>query len=168
MIAPDVTRTDAPLVADERAMLDGWLDFHRATLLHKCAGLDEDQLRRRTCPPSTLSLLGLVRHMTEVEHAWFGRVAGQPGRIYSSPERPDADFDDVDTADVTEAFATFERECALSREIAAGRDLDDTFRGRRGHPISLRWLYVHMIEEYARHNGHADLIRERIDGAVGY
>src|SRR5690349_9167442 len=116
MIAPDVTRIDAPLVADERAMLESWLEFHRATLLGKCAGLDADQLRSRTCPPSTLSLLGLVRHMAQVEHSWFGRVAGQPGRLYSTEERPDADFDDVDTADVAETFAVFERECALSRE----------------------------------------------------
>ncbi len=168
MIAPDVTRADAPLVADERAMVEGWLDFHRATLLRKCAGLDDAQLRLRTCPPSTLSLLGLVRHMTEVEHSWFGRVVGRPGLIYSSEERPDADFDDVDEADVAETFAAFHRECALSRERGAGRGLDETFLGRLGHPISIRWLYVHMIEEYARHNGHADLIRERIDGATGH
>ena len=168
MIAPDVTRTDPPFVAGEREMLESWLDFHRATLLWKCAGLTDEQLKRRTCPPSTLSLLGLVRHMTEVEHSWFGRVIGEPGPwIYATEEWPDADFDDLDKADAGENFAAFERECTRSRERAAGRGLDDTFVGRRGHTISVRWVYVHMIEEYARHNGHADLIREAIDGTTG-
>jgi uncharacterized damage-inducible protein DinB len=169
VIAPDVTRTDPPYVAGEREMLESWLDFHRATLLRKSAGLGDEQLRQRACLPSTLSLLGLVRHMTEVEHSWFGRVVGEPGPwIYATEERPDADFDDLDKADAVENFAAFERECVRSRERAATRQLDDTFVSRRGQTISLRWVYVHMIEEYARHNGHADLIREAIDGTTGY
>jgi Protein of unknown function (DUF664) len=100
--APDAQRTDPPWVATERAALHGWLDYHRATLLTKCAGLDGEQLARRAAEPSSLSLLGLVRHTTD---------------------------------------------------------------GRRG--LDLRWIYLHMIEEYARHNGHADLLRERIDGVTG-
>jgi uncharacterized damage-inducible protein DinB len=167
MIAPDVTRTDPPLIAGEREMLETWLDFHRATLLFKCAGLDDEQLKRRACPPSTLSLLGLVRHMNEVEAGWFGRFVGDSQPVYSTDEWPDADFDDLDTADAAADFAAFEAQCARSRERATGRGLDETFVGRRGNAISLRWIYVHMIEEYARHNGHADLLRERIDGVTG-
>jgi uncharacterized damage-inducible protein DinB len=167
MIAPEVTRADPPFVAGEREMLESWLDFHRATLLWKCAGLDDAQLKQRACPPSTLSLLGLVRHMNEVENGWFGRVVGEESSVYSTEEWPDADLDDLDGADAAADFAAFEAQCARSRERAAGRGLDDTFVGRRGHTISLRWVYVHMIEEYARHNGHADLIRETIDGTTG-
>jgi uncharacterized damage-inducible protein DinB len=167
MIAPEVTRTDPPYVAGEREMLESWLDYHRATLLWKCAGLGDEQLKRRTCPPSTLSLLGLVRHMNEVEAGWFGRFVGEPGRVYSTDEWPDADFDDLDNADADADFAAFEEQCARSRQRAAGRGLDETFVSRHGRTISLRWIYVHMIEEYARHNGHADLIREAIDGVTG-
>jgi uncharacterized damage-inducible protein DinB len=168
MIAPDVTRPPMPGAVGEREMLDGWLDYHRATLLWKCAGLDDSQLRLRACPPSTLSLLGLVRHMNEVENSWFGRFTGvEPPWIYSTDEWPDADFDDLDNADADADFAAFERQCARSRERAAGHSLDETFTSRRGRQLSLRWIYVHMIEEYARHNGHADLIREAIDGATG-
>ncbi len=148
-------------------MLESWLDFHRETLLWKCAGLTDEQLKKRACPPSTLTLLGLVRHMNEVEQGWFGRFVGDDERVYSTDEWLDADFDDLDKADVAEDFAAFERQCARSRERAAGRGLDERFVSPRGREISLRWIYVHMIEEYARHNGHADLIREAIDGTVG-
>jgi uncharacterized damage-inducible protein DinB len=167
MIAPDVSRTDPPYIAAEREMLESWLDFHRATLLWKCAGLNDEQLKQRACPPSTLTLLGLVRHMDEVEQGWFGSFVGDHERVYSTDEWLDADLDDLDGADPAADFAAFERRCALSRERAAGRDLDETFTSRRGRTISLRWIYVHMIEEYARHNGHADLLREAIDGTTG-
>ncbi|HEX6501257.1 MAG TPA: DinB family protein [Micromonosporaceae bacterium] len=168
MTAPDVTRPRPPLIAGEREMLDAWLDFHRATLVHKCAGLTVEQLRERACPPSSLSLLGLVRHMTDVERGWFtGFAGGDRTKRYSSPDNPDGDFDDVDGADPQEAFAAFAEECDTSRSLVAGRDLDETYVHWRGEEISLRWIYVHMIEEYARHNGHADLLRERIDGTVG-
>ncbi len=167
MIAPEVARTDPPMTAGEREMLESWLDYHRATLLWKCTGLNDEQLKERACPPSTLSLLGLVRHMNEVENGWFGRFVGEGTRVYSTDEWPDADFDDLDNADAAADFAAFEEQCARSRQRAAGRGLDETFTSRRGHTISLRWIYVHMIEEYARHNGHADLIREAIDGVTG-
>ena len=167
MIAPEVTRIDPSRTAAEREMLDGWLDYHRLTLLSKCTGLDDAALKTRPCPPSTLSLLGLVRHMSEVESGWFGRFVGEDEPVYSTDEWPDADFDDLDTADAAADFATFERQCARSRQRAQGRGLDETFVGSRGTTISLRWIYVHMIEEYARHNGHADLIRETIDGVTG-
>jgi uncharacterized damage-inducible protein DinB len=165
-----VERIDPPLVAQEREMLDTWLDFHRATLAVKCEDLTDDQLRARAVPPSSLSLLGLVRHMGEVERSWFRRVLGgeqAPPRYYSD-ENPDGDFDDVAGAGVAEAFGYWRDECAHARErVAAAPSLDVTGTGRSGDRYSLRWIMVHMIEEYARHNGHADLLRERIDGAVG-
>jgi uncharacterized damage-inducible protein DinB len=165
-----VERIDPPLVAQEREMLDTWLDYHRATLAVKCEGLTDDQLRARAVPPSSLSLLGLVRHMGEVERSWFRRVLGgeqAPPRYYSD-ENPDGDFDDVAGAGVAEAFGYWRDECAHARErVAAAPSLDVTGTGRTGDRYSLRWIMVHMIEEYARHNGHADLLRERIDGTVG-
>ena len=165
-----VERIDPPLVAQEREMLDAWLDYHRATLAVKCEGLTDDQLRARAVPPSSLSLLGLVRHMGEVERSWFRRVlSGEqaPPRYYSD-ENPDGDFDDVADAGVAEAFGYWRDECAHARErVAAAPSLVVTGTGRQGERYSLRWIMVHMIEEYARHNGHADLLRERIDGTVG-
>ena len=165
-----VERIDPPLVAQEREMLDAWLDYHRATLALKCEGLTDDQLRARAVPPSSLSLLGLVRHMGEVERSWFRRVLGgerAPPRYYSDENR-DGDFDDVVGAGVAEAFGYWRDECAHARERVAGApSLDVTGTGRHGETYSLRWIMVHMIEEYARHNGHADLLRERIDGTVG-
>ena len=164
-----VNRIDPPYVADERAMLDAWLDYHRATLAWKCEGLDDAQLRQRAVPPSSLSLLGLVRHMADVERNWFRRVLGGedvPG-IYWSDDDPDGDFDNVDTADVQEAFATWRAECEHARRAAAAAPSLEATGLRRGEAVSLRWILVHMIEEYARHNGHADLLRERIDGTVG-
>jgi uncharacterized damage-inducible protein DinB len=171
--APEVIRVTEPYVGDERTMLDGWLDYHRQTLLLKCAGLTAEQLKTASVEPSNLTLLGLVRHMAEVERWWFRRrFAGQDvGDLYCSEASPDGDFDDIETADAAADFATFETEVDLVRKAAAGRDLDETFvrrrRDGRTDVMNLRWVYVHMIEEYARHNGHADLIRERIDGATG-
>jgi uncharacterized damage-inducible protein DinB len=168
--APPVERVDPPYVADERQMLETWLDFHRQTLLTKCAGLDREQLKRRSAEPSTLTLLGLVRHMAQVEHGWFREVAtGEAERwLYGGDDNVDGDLHDVDTADAVADFATFEAEVAAARTAVADLPLDTVVtHPRRGYPLSLRWIYVHMIEEYARHNGHADLLRERIDGAVG-
>jgi hypothetical protein len=173
--APPILRSEPPPLGDERTMLDGWLDYHRQTLLLKCAGLTSEQLCWRAIEPSNLSLLGLVRHMAEVERSWFRRrVAGEDVEyLYCSDARPDGDFDDVDGDDIegTDAeadFATFTIELELARRTAVGRSLDDTFfNSYRKVEMDLRWVYVHMIEEYARHNGHADLLRERIDGATG-
>jgi uncharacterized damage-inducible protein DinB len=165
-------RAEPALDAGERDMLTGWLDYHRATLVWKCQGLTDDQLRQRPVPPSALSLLGLVRHMALNERAWFReRLAGEDlPWLYSTDDNPDGDFDDVDAADVAEAFSTFERECEAARQVvAATPDLDVLSKkaGRAGEHFSARWIITHMIEEYARHNGHADLLRERIDGATG-
>ena len=161
-------RTDPPRVADERPMYQAWLDFHRGTLLWKCAGLTDAQLKSASAPPSALTLLGLLRHMSEVERAWFrSRAAGITlPDLYCSDEDVDGDFDNVADADVETDHATFRAEYLAADAAVREMSLDDTFSGRNG-PISLRWTYVHMIEEYARHNGHADLLRERIDGATG-
>ena len=168
--APEITRTSPPHTADERPMLEGWLDWHRQTLLAKCAGLGADQLKRAAAEPSSLTLLGLVRHMGEVERWWFRRQAAgeEIGDLFCSEQSPDGDFDDLDTADPEADFATHLRECELARAAAEGLPLEHTFHNpRRDTDLSLRWVYVHMIEEYARHNGHADLLRERIDGVTG-
>jgi len=166
-----VKRTDPPLEADERAMLDGWLDYHRATLAWKCDGLTDEQLRQRSVPPSSLSLLGLVRHMADVERSWFRRtLLGEDlANLFSSKDDRDGDFDNVGTADVAEAFARWREECDHARRAAAAAASLDVVGARPdwGRHVSLRWIMLHMIEEYARHNGHADLLRERIDGAVG-
>ncbi|GAA1465394.1 DinB family protein [Nocardiopsis exhalans] len=163
-------RVDPPFIADERAMLDNWLNWHRETLAVKCQGLSDEQLCERSAPPSALSLLGLVRHMAYVEHMWF-RVILQ-GQEYSSPvktdDQPDGDFLNADTTSVEEAFALWRSEIEHARQISAGLELDAVGKTQRhGQDCSHRWILVHMIEEYARHNGHADLLRERIDGVTG-
>lgn len=168
--APAAERVDPDYVADERSSLEHWLDYHRATLLQKCAGLTAEELKRRSVPPSSMSLLGLVRHMTDVEAGWFrGHAAGETVTFrYAWAGNDDGEFDDVDEADAPVASAAFLQECAASRAAVAGRDLDDVLPSPRGRPDrDIRWIFVHMIEEYARHNGHADLMRECIDGVVG-
>jgi len=168
MPTPDATRIDPPYQGPERLQLDAWLDYHRGTLLTKCAGLDPDQLRMRSAEPSTLSLLGLVRHMSDVERYWFRRqfLGADLPAIYWNGQG-DPDFDEVDDADPDAAFATYAEEVTAAREAAHGRSLDESYVSNRGTTIDLRWIYIHMIEEYARHNGHADILRERIDGAIG-
>jgi uncharacterized damage-inducible protein DinB len=167
----DDPRFANPTVGDELTVLAGVLRVQRATLEVKCAGL-ADELARRSVPPSTLSLLGLVRHLADVERRWFRQVlAGQdaPPR-FSSADAPDGDFDGAvaDAAVIAEAWAAWRAEVAFAEEFtAAAPGLDvtgaDGWRGK----VSLRWVLIHLVEEYARHNGHADLLRERIDGAVG-
>ncbi len=163
-------RTEPSTTAGERDMLEGWLDHHRETLAAKCGGLDDEQLRRTSVPPSEISLLGLVRHMAEVERGWFRNVlAGEKlPTIYSEDDR-DGDWHVTGTDTWDEAHATWQSEIARAKESAAARSLDDVGVGahRSGETFNLRWIMTHMIEEYARHNGHADLVRERIDGATG-
>jgi uncharacterized damage-inducible protein DinB len=168
--APEIERLKTPPLGGEREMLEAWLNYHRQTLLMKCSGLPADQLKELAVPPSALSLLGLVRHMAEVERSWFRKNfrGEQLPWIYCTEESPDGDFDDLATADPEADFATFKAEVEAADMAADGRSLDETFfHQRRGSEMSLRWIYVHMIEEYARHNGHADLLRERIDGVTG-
>jgi uncharacterized damage-inducible protein DinB len=167
--APAVQRIKPPYVASERSRLDSWLDYHRATLLQKCAGLTAEQLARRPVASSALSLLGLVRHMAGNERIWFRiRFArADVEDLYQSPEYPEgAEFAQADPATAEADFATYTEEVTQARAVVRGRSLDETF-GDETVTVDLRWLYAHMIDEYARHNGHADLIRELIDGATG-
>ncbi len=170
-IAPAVTDRGEPRpVGTERVQVEGWLDYQRKTLLAKCAGLTAEQLATESVPPSNLTLIGLVRHMAEVERIWFRtRFAGEhTGTIWITGEQPDAEFENVDPVTAENDYAAFLQEIELARAAVAERDLDDTYHNAFfDAPMDLRWIFLHMIEEYARHNGHADLIRERIDGATG-
>jgi uncharacterized damage-inducible protein DinB len=164
-------REGGPSLGDERATLTEFLRRQRLTLQLKCEGLDAEQLARRAVEPSTMSLLGLLRHMAEVERTWFRRrFAGHdvPKR-YQTEDEPDADFDGAvgDHAVVDEAWAAWREEVSFAEQFARDTDLSFVGDAGDGTPISLRELLVHMIEEYARHNGHADLLRERIDGRLG-
>jgi hypothetical protein len=167
--APAVNRTPELTTGGERALLESWLDYHRQTLLTKAAGLTAEQLKRAAVEPSNLSLLGLIRHMAEVERSWFRRRAGGADlpMLYCPPDNVDGDFDDVAEADAEADYATYLAELEEVRQVAAGLTLDQEFATPRAPAISVRWVYLHMIEEYARHNGHADLLRERIDGVTG-
>jgi uncharacterized damage-inducible protein DinB len=166
-----IERPLPPLNADERTTLESWLEFHRATLAMKCEGLDDEQAAAASVPPSGFTLTGLVQHMAEVERNWFRRVlAGeQAPPIYdpqADPNGPDGGFELAQGATLGDALATWRAEIDRAREQCAARTLGDTGRFA-DQDVSLRWIYVHMIEEYARHNGHADLVRERIDGTTG-
>ena len=162
-------RVNPPFEADERATLAAFLDRQRATLAVKCDGLTEDQLRQQAVPPSTLSLLGLVRHMAEVERNWFRPVLGgeEMATIFAPGMDWEASFRDVATADVAEAFRIWRAECDHARGLVAAAPSFDVRGFRYSGYASLRWVMTHMIEEYARHNGHADLLRERLDGSTG-
>ena len=173
-IDPDADpRTDPPSQADELTTLAAFLRWQRETLELKCSGLTPQQLARRAVEPSTMSLLGLIRHMADVEQGWFReRMAGQPAiRHFSPATEPDGDFDGAvaDPEVVAEAWRAWRAEVEFAeRFVADARSLeitgsDEPWRGA----VSLRWVLVHMIEEYARHNGHADLLREHIDGRLG-
>jgi hypothetical protein len=164
-----IERRYPPTVGDERESLEAWLDYHRATLLWKLEGLDDEQLRR-VMVPSGVSLLGLVKHLTEVEHSWFViRVGGidEPW-LWMRDDDPDADFriePDESTEGVVQGYLAA---CTRSRGISRGlASLDVTFEHPRQGPTDVRWVLNHMIEETARHNGHADIFRELIDGSTG-
>lgn len=172
-IDPDADpRVEPPPLADERATLLGFLAWQRSTLELKCSGLDAAALARRAIPPSTMSLLGLVRHMAEVERGWFRRfMAGEDAPPYFN-DVVDGDFEGATANDetVAQAWRLWRDEIAYAeRLVAAAPDLSVASAGRdalRG-AMSLRWVLVHLVEEYARHNGHADLLREQIDGRLG-
>jgi hypothetical protein len=159
-----VTRYDGPLPEGERATLRVFLDWQRATLLFKCAGLTGEQLAERTLPPSELSLLGLIRHLTNVERAWFRqRFADEPVEDAYGVQLA---FQETDPTRAAADYGRLTEEIKLADAAAENAPLDATFT-HRGEALTLRFVYLHMIEEYARHNGHADLLRERIDGATG-
>ena len=170
-IAPDVERSEgypARRNEAEQEMLRDWLDWHRATLLRKCAGLDGARLARRAVPPSSLSLLGLVRHMSDTERGWVRQVfrGEQIPDLYCRSDAPDADFEEADPVGAEEDLARYRAECRAVDAVLEGAKLDDTFIWRE-NTISVRWMWQHLVEEYARHNGHADLLREAIDGSAG-
>jgi uncharacterized damage-inducible protein DinB len=156
---------------DERKTLVDFLRFQRQTLEVKCSGLTPEQLATRSVPPSTMSLLGLVRHLAHVERIWFKiRFDGQDlPRLYQTADDPDGDFDGAvaDQAVVDEAWETWRAEVAFAEQWTESHPLDFIAQLGEHGQISLRELLVHMVEEYARHNGHADLLRECIDGRVG-
>ncbi|TDD73665.1 DinB family protein [Actinomadura rubrisoli] len=171
--APQITRDLKPLTTptgDERTLMDGWLDVQREILLWKCGGLTAEQLALQPIEPSNLSLLGLVRHLAEVERDWFRtRFAGeQVGYLYCTDDDLTAEFD-LETADAERDLAVYRREVELCRQVTSRHSLDTTYMDpNRKVEMSLRWVYTAMLQEYARHNGHADLLRERIDGATGH
>jgi hypothetical protein len=169
-MALTTTRIDPPLSNDERSSLRGWLDFHRATLLQKCEGLTGEQLVVASVPPSGLTLLGLVQHMALVEWWWFEHIfAGGPmPEPYDTSEDPDFEFHHLVPEEAEASLELFVRLCAHSRQVESGVADLDALSVSEERPIrDLRWVMTHMIEEYARHNGHADLLRECIDGVVG-
>ena len=166
----DPRRSEPPFVLGERAMLEGWLEFHRATLMLKCEGVSDAGRKARPIPTSKLSLHGLVRHMGEVERSWFRRALlneRDAPPVWYDPAIEDSELVPLDDADWESDLTTWLEECERSRVAAAPFSIDHTGLGK-GEPCSLRWIYVHMIEEYSRHNGHADLIREMVDGTVGW
>ncbi|WP_185836600.1 DinB family protein [Streptomyces sp. WAC 06783] len=164
------TRRRPPLVGDEREILTSYLEWHRATFELKCSGLPADRLSERSVPPSGMSLHGLIRHLAGVERWWFHiQFAGEKvPMLHYSDEDPGQDFDDL-SGDPAQALALWREQCEHSRGIvAAAPSLDATgIHAASGDPVSLRRVLVHLIAEYAQHNGHADLLRERIDGATG-
>ncbi|MFT4125818.1 MAG: DinB family protein [Gordonia sp. (in: high G+C Gram-positive bacteria)] len=159
-------RVHPPQSAAERASLTAFLDYHRATLAMKCEGVADDDLKRCAVAPSVLTLLGLIRHMAAVELSWFSVVLGGADAQPIWATNADDGFM-VDASDVRETFVRWHDACSASRGILAQLpDLDYTVEFD-GEPYSVRYVLLHMIEEYARHNGHADLLREAIDGQVG-
>jgi len=163
-------RIGPPLRAGERETLRAFLDYHRATLAMKCDGLSDDDLRRPSMPPSTLTLLSLVRHMAEVERTWFRRVINAE----DIPLRwsDDGDFQaayDASASTRSEAFEAWQAEVEHSRRIEREAESLDVigYQASWGEDVSLRLVMLHLLHEYARHNGHADFLREAIDGTVG-
>ncbi|MFI2348716.1 DinB family protein [Streptomyces sp. NPDC019443] len=165
-----VERVGPPLTSGERETLRAFLDYHRATLAMKTEGLSDEQLRRQSMPPSTLSLLGLVRHMAEVERAWFRRVINGEDIPYVWSDEGDYQVAyDASESTRAEAFEAWQTEVEHARRIdERAESLDVTgYQAKWGEDVSLRLVMLHLIHEYARHNGHADFLREGIDGTVG-
>lgn len=159
-------RVEPDRTGDERTLLGQWLDYYRASVVLKCSGLTPAQLAIRSCEPSPMSLTGLLRHLTEMERAYAHRLADRElALLYCTDDDPEGDFDGASEQTAEADLRTFGEHCDRSREIMNGHQLDDTFG--RATPYSLRWVYQYLIKEYARHLGHADLLRERIDGAIG-
>jgi Protein of unknown function (DUF664) len=166
---PEVVRIDEPTTGDEEETLRGLLEWQRATLLWKCSGLTADELTMRSVPPSTLSLLGVIRHLADAERAWFRRYfrGEQIPEAYARPDAPNAAFDETDAGEAEGDVGQLIAEWDASRVAVTGASLEDRFVHEQFGEMSLRWVYNHMIAEYARHIGHTDLLRQLIDGGVG-
>ena len=167
--APVVDRPGGSLVAGERELLTGLLAHHRATLLAICSGLTGEQLATRSVEPSGISLLGLLRHLRKVERIWWRqRVGGQDVEpLHGFGEGVDRDFDELDAERAADDYAALLDEWREADAVAAAHGLDDVVQAGRD-PFTVRFVYLHLIGEYARHNGHADLVRERVDGGTGF
>jgi hypothetical protein len=167
--APVVERPDGSLVAREPELLAGLLDHHRTTLLAICSGLTGEQLAIRAVDPSGISLLGLLRHLRKVERVWWRqRVGGQDvAPLHGFGEGVDRDFDELDPEGAADDYAALLDEWREADAVAAVHDLEEVVHSG-AEPFSVRFVYLHLIGEYARHNGHADLVRERVDGATGF
>ncbi len=166
----DDDRPRIPRVAAEREALAAYLEYYRATVEMKSRGLTPEQARSRSMPPSTLSLHGLVRHLAGVERWWFQQNFERRDVpfLFISADDPNLDFDPASEADFAADLQTWRAECAVSREIVAAHDLDDTARPLDWYEdVDLRWLVLRMITEYAQHCGHVDLLREGVDGRAG-
>jgi uncharacterized damage-inducible protein DinB len=169
--APDVERSEnypERRNDPEQEMLRDWLDWHRATLLRKCAGLTATQLATRSVPPSNLSLLGLVRHMSDTERGWIRQAyrGAQIPDLYYRPDAPDTDIEQATPATAEQDFQLYQAECQAVDAALEGATLDDVYTYAE-RTYSLRWTWQHLVEEYARHNGHADLLRQALDNTTG-
>ena len=166
--APTPDEVDGPGTGPDRPLLEAYLGYQRRTLHNICAGLSPDQLALRPLPSTNLSLLGIVRHMAKVERIWFRiRIAREDvAPLFDPALGKDYDFEHIDPADAPTAFDTLAEETRLAELAAADASFDDTVNWPGGD-WSVRMIYVHMIAEYARHNGHADLLRESVDGETG-
>jgi uncharacterized damage-inducible protein DinB len=165
-VAPDIVPADELFQGGEREMLQGFLQNARESLLKRCAGLTADQLVTRSSPPSTLSLLGIVRHLTDVERIWFRiRFAGEEVALpYRTAENADSAFDEAVPERAAADIARYRAEWTAVDAALSGLALDDTYQSPRWGVMNLRWAYLHTIREYSGHCGQADIIRERIDG----
>ncbi|MBR7743151.1 DinB family protein [Phycicoccus sp. BSK3Z-2] len=166
----DDDRPRIPRVAGEREALVASLDHYRATLEMKCRGLTPAQARTRSMPPSTVSLHGLVRHLAACERWWFQQNFERRDVpfLFVTTDEPNLDFDPPEDCDLAADLATWRAECEESRRIVAAHDLDDTARPLDwDEDVDLRWVVLRMITEYAQHCGHADLVREGVDGRTG-
>ncbi|TDP93650.1 DinB family protein [Labedaea rhizosphaerae] len=165
MTEPPLFPDEQVATADERSVLATFLDYYRTEVVRKARGVSEQDARRRLVPSLT-TIGGLVKHLTVVEESWFLRRMGArddlPPRMPTEQEFTLSDDDTVESL-----IAAYEKQCALSREVASAHELDDNVPHHRLGRVSLRWIYVHMIEETARHAGHLDILREQIDGETG-
>ncbi|MHB1208215.1 MAG: DinB family protein [Acidimicrobiales bacterium] len=170
MTIPLRERPVLALNGPEAEQLASWIDFYRATLLMKCAGLGVEQLSLASVPPSTMTLLGILRHMTVVEQYWYQVLfAGHDLELFYKNGNPDGDFNNLGDTTLEDVEERYRATCELSRDLVRGHDLDEVAPVlRHGNEVDLRWIQLHMIEEYARHCGHADLLRECIDATTGY